>query len=67
MLARGVTTFHLAYFGAGAPGEPPGWRDSWEGRRTPPELVRVALTLASDGGYAWPDQVIRVWTAAALP
>ena len=34
---------------------------------TPPELVRVALTLASDGGYAWPDQVIRVWTAAALP
>jgi len=27
-----------------------------EGRRTPPELVRVALTLASDGGYAWPTR-----------
>jgi prepilin-type N-terminal cleavage/methylation domain-containing protein len=67
VLARGVTTFHLDYFGAVAPGEPPAWHDSWEGRRVPPELVRVSLALASDGAYAWPDQVIRIWTAQALP
>jgi hypothetical protein len=67
VLARGVTTFRLDYFGAVAPGETPRWRDSWEDRRVPPELVRISLALASDGGYAWPDQVVRVWTAAALP
>jgi prepilin-type N-terminal cleavage/methylation domain-containing protein len=67
VLARGVTRFHLDYFGAVAPGESPAWRDSWDGLRVPPELVRVSLALASDGAYAWPDQVIRIWTAQALP
>lgn len=67
VLARGVTDFRLAYFGPAAPGEPAAWHDRWEARRTPPELVRVALALAGDGAYQWPDQVIRVWTAAALP
>lgn len=67
VLARGVTTFSLSYFGPTVPGEPPTWHPQWEGRRTPPELVRVQLALASDGAYAWPDQVIRVWTAAAQP
>ncbi len=63
VLARGVATFRLAYFGAPTPAESPAWRDHWEGYRAPPELVRIALTLTSDGAYAWPDEVVRIWTA----
>jgi general secretion pathway protein J len=68
VLARGVAGFRLAYFGAPTATEPPAWRDHWEGFRSPPELVRISLTLASDGGYAWPDAVVRIWTTAgAMP
>ena len=54
----------LAYFGATSPAEPRAWHTAWEGRRVPPELVRVTLALASDGSYAWPDEVVRVWAGA---
>ena len=65
VLARGVARFRLAYFGAPAPSEPRAWHDAWEGYRVPPELIRVSLALDSDAGYAWPDEVVRVWAGAA--
>ncbi len=64
MLARGVERFGLAYFGTTSPAEPRAWHTEWEGRRAPPELVRVTLALASDGSYAWPDEIVRVWAGA---
>jgi general secretion pathway protein J len=67
VLAHGVAGFRLAYFGAPTPTEPPAWRDRWEGFRSPPELVRISLALASDGAYAWPDEVVRIWTAGSTP
>ena len=67
VLARGVTSFSLAYFGAATPSTPPTWRENWEGFRTPPELIRIALALASDGTYAWPDEIVRIWTAGFQP
>jgi general secretion pathway protein J len=67
VLARGVTRFSLAYFGAATPSEPREWHPSWEGFRTPPELIRIALALASDGAYAWPDEVVHIWTAGIPP
>jgi general secretion pathway protein J len=67
VLARGVTGFRLAYFGATATGGPRDWHETWEGLRAPPELIRVALALGDDGAYAWPDEVVRVWTAGIPP
>ena len=67
VLARGVTDFHLAYFGAAVASTPRDWHDHWEGFRNPPELIRIALALTSDGAYAWPDEVVRIWTAGATP
>jgi prepilin-type N-terminal cleavage/methylation domain-containing protein len=67
VLARGVARFSLAYFGAVAPSAPRDWHESWEGFRTPPELIRIALALTSDGAYAWPDEIVRIWTAAMQP
>jgi general secretion pathway protein J len=67
VLARRVTGFSLAYFGATAAGAPRDWHESWEGLRAPPELIRVALALSDDGAYAWPDEVVRVWTAGIPP
>lgn len=67
VLARGVARFSLAYFGAAAPTAPRDWHDSWEGFRTPPELIRIALALTSDGPYTWPDEVVRIWTAGIPP
>jgi general secretion pathway protein J len=67
VLARGVAKFHLAYFGAPVPSEPPAWHDRWEDFRTPPGLVRIALALTSDRGYAWPDEIVRLWAASATP
>ena len=65
VLARGVARFRLAYFGATTPAEPRTWHASWEGFRAPPELIRISLTLDSDGDYAWPDEVVRVWAGVA--
>jgi len=67
VLAHGVTGFQLGYFGATATGGPRDWHDRWEGLRAPPELIRVALALRDDGAYAWPDEVVRVWTARIPP
>lgn len=67
VLARGVARFSLAYFGAVTPSAPHDWHESWEGFRTPPELIRIALALTSDGTYAWPDEIVRIWTAAIQP
>ena len=67
VLARGVTGFHLAYYGATAAGAPRDWHDSWQDLRAPPELIRIALSLGSDGAYPWPDEVVRVWTAGIPP
>jgi len=63
--ARGVTTFHLAYFGAGGRASRSLARQLG-GPAHPPELVRVGLTLASDGGMPGPPGDPRL-TAAALP
>lgn len=67
VLARGVTDFHLTYYGAPATGAPRDWHESWAGLRAPPELIRIALALGSDGAYPWPDEVVRVWTAGIPP
>ena len=65
VLARGVARFRLAYFGATTPADPPAWHGHWEGYRAPPELIRISLALDNDGGYAWPDEVVRVWAGIA--
>jgi general secretion pathway protein J len=65
VLARDVTRFRLDYFGATTPADPRAWHTSWEGYRAPPELIRISLALDSDGGYPWPDEVVRVWAGVA--
>jgi prepilin-type N-terminal cleavage/methylation domain-containing protein len=67
VLARGVTRFSVAYFGGATPSGPHDWHDDWEGFRAPPELIRIALALTSDGSYGWPDEVVHIWTAGVQP
>jgi general secretion pathway protein J len=66
VLARDVAEFRLSYFGTANPNEPPRWVERWEQRRWLPDLVRVRLTLTGEGGHAWPDAMIRLWTAEPL-
>ena len=63
VLARNVVAFRLAYFGRTDPATPPGWQESWDGMRWPPDLVRVTLQLDGETPGAWPDTVIRLWAA----
>jgi general secretion pathway protein J len=59
VLAADVRFFRLAYFGATAPGEDPGWHERWEGLSFLPKLVRV--TLEAGDGIARPPLVVRLW------
>ena len=56
VLAEGVAGIAFSYYGAPRRGEPPQWRDRWEGKRELPRLVRLRLEFA-DGRY-WPELVV---------
>jgi general secretion pathway protein J len=55
-LMRGVERLELAYWGAPAPGQPPGWQAQWDGPSVP-ELVRVRLGFAKGDRRRWPDLI----------
>ena len=61
ILARRVSTFRLAYFGAVTLGEEPAWHDRWDGLSYLPRLIRVELQTADDPNR--PLLILRVWNA----
>ena len=60
VLAQRLRRLDIAYFGA-APNEAPAWRDRWDGLRTLPNLVRIAIDTGD--GLTRPPLVVRLWTA----
>ena len=63
VLAPGLKTFQLAYFGATRRNERPQWHDTWEQARRMPTLVRVQI---EDHVYGqWPPILVRL-NASAL-
>jgi general secretion pathway protein J len=61
VLAQGVRTFQITYFGAIGLGETPAWQDHWDGLGYLPSLVRVELTTTD--APARPPLIVRVWDA----
>ena len=61
ILARGVGTFRIAYFGATAIGEEPAWHNRWEGLAYLPNFIRVELDTVD--APARPPLIVRVWDA----
>ena len=61
MLARGITAFQIAYFGAVSPNDEPAWQARWEGLGYPPKLVRI--TFFGADRQVRPPIVVRLWNA----
>lgn len=59
MLLDHVSHLRFAYFGAGAPGEAPGWQDRWIGQARLPSLVRVTIVRDDPALGVWPELVVR--------
>lgn len=55
VLIKAVQDMALAYFGAQSETEDPAWHDQWIDQKTPPELIRLQLTM--ENGETWPDIV----------
>jgi general secretion pathway protein J len=55
VLIKAVKEMALAYFGAQSEMEDPAWHDQWLDQKTPPELIRLQLTM--ENGETWPDIV----------
>lgn len=55
VLIKAVKGMALAYFGAQSETEDPAWHDQWLDQETPPELIRLQLTM--ENGETWPDIV----------
>ncbi|MBW8458689.1 MAG: prepilin-type N-terminal cleavage/methylation domain-containing protein [Thiobacillus sp.] len=55
VLIKAVQEMALAYFGAQSETEDPAWHDQWLDQKTPPELIRLQLTM--ENGETWPDIV----------
>lgn len=55
VLIKAVKGMALAYFGAQSETEDPAWHDQWLDQKTPPELIRLQLTM--ENGETWPDIV----------
>lgn len=55
VLIKAVKEMALAFFGAQSETEDPAWHDQWLDQKTPPELIRLQLTM--ENGETWPDIV----------
>lgn len=61
ILAHGVRSFRISYYGAPKLGEEPAWQDRWDGLGYLPKLIRVELETADEPGR--PPLIVRVWNA----
>jgi general secretion pathway protein J len=55
VLIKAVKEMAFAFFGAQSETEDPAWHDQWLDQKTPPELIRLQLTM--ENGETWPDIV----------
>jgi general secretion pathway protein J len=58
ILAKGLATVGIAYFGQDAPDTAPSWHESWSGQRSLPSAIRISATYPAGDGRHWPDLVI---------
>jgi general secretion pathway protein J len=61
VLARGVRTFRIAYYGAATLNEDPSWHDRWSGLGYLPKLIRIELETGD--GTVRPPLIVRMWDA----
>ena len=62
-LLRRVAGLQFAYFGASAPGSPPGWLARWDAPALP-ALIRVQLSFPNPDNRHWPDLIVAPHLAA---
>jgi len=58
-LLDGVAGMELGYFGAAPPDGARRWRNRWQERPQPPELVRIRLVFDPADRRIWPDLIVR--------
>jgi general secretion pathway protein J len=59
ILLRDVGGLNISYYGPDASGGAAQWGPDWTRRATPPDLVRIKLSLKAGDRRVWPDLVIR--------
>jgi general secretion pathway protein J len=59
VLLRDVGGLDISYYGPDLAGGAPRWRTEWTRRATPPELVKVKLSLKSGDQRVWPDLIVQ--------
>jgi general secretion pathway protein J len=63
VLARGLATVAIDYFGSTDGTVPAVWRNDWHDERKPPALVRIRAAFAR-GSARWPEMVLKPRIAA---
>ena len=58
ILATGLATASFAYLGQDAPELAPTWHETWSGRRSLPNAIRISATYPGRDGRTWPELVI---------
>jgi general secretion pathway protein J len=59
VLLRDVGGLDISYYGPDASGGAAQWRSDWTRRATPPELVKIQLTLKAGDRRFWPELIVR--------
>ncbi len=59
LLADGVRSLTLRYFGAAKLGDKPQWHERWADAETLPQLIEVAVDLEADDPRRWPLLLVR--------
>jgi len=59
VLAEGIASLELKYYGRETATDPPAWFETWEGHAGLPKLVSVRVTFPPEAGRSWPDLLAR--------
>lgn len=56
VLLKGASALEIGYYDGGAAG---GWREAWDRRPAPPQLVRVRVAFPAGDRRVWPELIVR--------
>jgi general secretion pathway protein J len=58
VLLRGIAAVEFSYYGGNNPQSAPAWYPHWQGRTTPPQLVRLRVLFAGQSARQWPNLIV---------
>jgi len=59
VLLHNVQGLDISYFGVAPPDNKPAWRFAWEGRPSPPQLIRIRVQFPPQDSRVWPELLVK--------